>query len=502
MAPPTNPLRIACVDLPALPLQLVLLAHPEWHDDPVVLVEDDRPQARIVWANRHARAAHIQRGQRCQDAKALASRLHTAVLPEADLERASTELLRLLLDYSPIVEPVRTEPGLFFVDASGLHELFSGLEAWAHALHRALSKRGFTAAVVIGFVRFLTFAIARSRPGWRLLDSPDEERQLAAAAPFALLNASPKLRAQMQALGIRTLGDFLALPAGELGRRFGKEAKELFARASAGSPPLVPARPVEPLRFRHDYELADADLERFLAALANGLHDAVPVLQERGEAIAALCVTLQLEHAPVRHERLATAVPTLDLEQILELVRLRFAREQLAGPIEHFAVEIDSVTVPRQQLALLAVRCRDLAAGARALARLKAAFGDAAVTRARLVPAHLPEHSFRWEPISALATPRAATPTRDVEAAAPPPLVRTFVRTPEPLGTMPAHEPEAWLGDYGAVQRAHGPFRTNNGWWHNRTERDYFFLETDRGAILWAFLDRSSRRWYLHGRVD
>lgn len=67
---------------------------------------------------------------------------------------------------------------------------------------------------------------------------------------------------------------------------------------------------------------------------------------------------------------------------------------------------------------------------------------------------------------------------------------------------MPVHEPEAWLGEYGAVQRAHGPYRTSGGWWRERIERDYFFLETDRGAVLWVFHDRRSRRWYLHGRVD
>jgi hypothetical protein len=80
--------------------------------------------------------------------------------------------------------------------------------------------------------------------------------------------------------------------------------------------------------------------------------------------------------------------------------------------------------------------------------------------------------------------------------------VRTFACVPEPLGTVPAHEPEAWLGGYGAVQRAHGPFRTSHGWWRERIERDYFFLETDRQALLWVFHDKQTRRWYLHGRVD
>ena len=54
--------RVACVDVPALALQLVLRAHPEWASDPVVIVTDDRPRAPIVWANRAARAVRIHRG--------------------------------------------------------------------------------------------------------------------------------------------------------------------------------------------------------------------------------------------------------------------------------------------------------------------------------------------------------------------------------------------------------------------------------------------------------
>ena len=33
--------RWACVDVPALPLQWVIRQHPEWRDDPVVVVEED-----------------------------------------------------------------------------------------------------------------------------------------------------------------------------------------------------------------------------------------------------------------------------------------------------------------------------------------------------------------------------------------------------------------------------------------------------------------------------
>ncbi|MFY9345961.1 MAG: DNA polymerase Y family protein [Planctomycetota bacterium] len=491
--------RIACVDVPALPLQLVLRSHPEWGDEPVVVVEHDRPDARILWANRRARALQVRRGQRCREAEALASRLHAEVLPAAELERAGIELLRLLFDFSPAVEPVPDEPGLFFVDARGLHELFTGLEAWAQALHGALGARGFVAAVVVGFARFATYAVARGRTGWLVLTSCDQEQRLAAATPFAALSAPRPLHERMQALGIRTLGEFLALPAPGLRRRFGKAAQELHTRATVAWAPLAPAPVVDPVRFEGGFELADADLERFLVALTEGLRRSAEQVEARRETIAALRLSLVLEHAPVRQERFATAVPTLDLTQFLELVRLRFAVERLAGPIERFAVELESVAVvPAQRELLATVRRRDPAAAARALARLAAAFGEHAVTRARLVPSHLPELGFTWESVRTVTPPRPPAARRDGQT----PLVRTLRHVPEPLGTLPVHEPEAWLGEYGAVQRAHGPFRTSALWWRQPVERDYFFLETDRGAILWVFHDRRSRRWYLHGRVD
>jgi protein ImuB len=36
--------RTACVDIRALPLQLLLRAHPDWREKPVVVVDRDKPQ--------------------------------------------------------------------------------------------------------------------------------------------------------------------------------------------------------------------------------------------------------------------------------------------------------------------------------------------------------------------------------------------------------------------------------------------------------------------------
>lgn len=45
-----------------------------------------------------------------------------------------------------------------------------------------------------------------------------------------------------------------------------------------------------------------------------------------------------------------------------------------------------------------------------------------------------------------------------------------------------------------------GPERIESGWWQGTSERrDYFRLETDRGAWLWIYRNLVSNDWYLHG---
>ncbi|MFI5309579.1 MAG: DNA polymerase Y family protein, partial [Polyangiales bacterium] len=129
---------LCCVSIPALALQLVLRAHPEWSSDPVVVVEDDRPLASILWCNRVARSHRIRRGMSFAQARALSAVLHVQVVPEQAIEAAIDALFELLLSFSPSIEPSLEQPGLFWLDPRGLHGLFGELERWAARVHDAL----------------------------------------------------------------------------------------------------------------------------------------------------------------------------------------------------------------------------------------------------------------------------------------------------------------------------------------------------------------------------
>ncbi len=48
--------------------------------------------------------------------------------------------------------------------------------------------------------------------------------------------------------------------------------------------------------------------------------------------------------------------------------------------------------------------------------------------------------------------------------------------------------------------RITGPERIETGWWRGPdAKRDYYRLDLANGAALWAFIDRDTGGWFLHG---
>jgi protein ImuB len=170
-----------------------------------------------------------------------------------------------------------------------------------------------------------------------------------------------------------------------------------------------------------------------------------------------------------------------------------------AGVIE-IELTIKGSQATTEQLRLFAERpARVLDAANRALARLRAEFGDQAVVRAKLTDGHLPEARFTWEPLENVKLPR---PTPNISKT----LVRRMLAKPVSLPPPPRtpHD-DGWLllgPKYGAVERLFGPYLFSGGWWNREIHREYYFAETRRGDILWVYYDRVRRRWFLQGRVE
>jgi protein ImuB len=482
--------RLACVDLPELPLQLLLRRRSDWAAAPVAVVAEDRPQAFILWVNERGRQSGVLPGLRYAQGLALEAELRGGTVGAAEVASARAELTTRLRHFTPEVEPSASEPGVFWLGASGLGRLHPSLEAWAHAIEDDLRTARLQASVGVGFSRFGSYALARARGArQRVVASPEEESAMARRLPLGSLPLAPELRDALLRLGVRDVDGLLRLPAGGLLERFGPEAYRL-QRLAAGElwAPLQPEPELLPVSERLDLDEPESDLPRLLFLIKRRLDRMLSTLADRHQALAALHLTLLLERREQREEQLRPAAPTLDGPQLLELLRLRLDALSLRAGVVALELLAASVPASEEQLQLFAQRPRrDLPAAERALARLRAELGDQAVVHAVLRGRHLPEARFTWEPVERLSQPhpQAAPGER--------PLVRRLHAPAAPLSDGPT-PPDARL--------LAGPFFISGGWWEREVSREYSFAESRAGELLWIYYDRRRRRWFRQGEVE
>jgi len=497
---------LACVDLPALPLQLAWRAEPELRRHATVVIDEDRPQGVVLWACERARAAAVLPGQRYAHALGLCTKLRARVVAPAQIEAAVVELRAALHALSPRVEPSSAEPGTFWLDGDGLQRIDFGTPTWGAAIQRAIASLGLRGAVVVGFSRFATYALARvQRTGVTVMPSDADERRAAAAVALARLDIDPKLRDALARLGVTTLGQMVRLPGGGILERFGADAYHLYQLAAGERwDPLVPVAPPEAPDEHVVLDDDIADSEQLVFVLRPAIERLLERLAERGRALTALHVELVLRHAVGDTERRAEcikpATPTLDARSLVRLVHLRITGSPPASPVHAARVWADDAAASHEQLAMFAARPRrDLRAANEALARVRAELGDGAVVRAVLRDGHLPEASFGWEPIAEV-----------VPAAPEPKLVRPLVRRvhtkPQLLPPQSRHvRDDGWLLsglEQGAIVRIQGPYVISGGWWAHEIQREYHYAELRRGDCLWVYFDRARHRWFCHGSVE
>jgi protein ImuB len=482
--------RVACLYVPELFLQHLLQAQPQLRHRPVAVVAHTRPTAPLLGLNALARARHLQRGMPLSAAQSVVHDLVVAPSDGAQVQQSMQALWRAMLALTPGVEPDGRQLGVLWLDPQGLDGLFVSLTLWAEAVRRAAAELGFVGHVVVGFNRYLALALARMQRGCQVLADPEREAALAQAVPLAALDTTPALLAATRPVGLRTLGDLLQLQAATVRERLGAEAEHIVRMAKGlNCLPLRPKLPHVPLQISCALEPAEEDLHRLLFALKAQLAGLLAQVEQIGQVVAALTLTLTLErHAPVQLQ-LAAAAPSCKLMLWLDLIRLRLSAEGLPAPVSHLRCEVQAVVAQVHQVTMWDAQAtkprRDVARAAEALARLQAALGQQAVTRAQLCPSHLPEGCFVWQASCEVALPRPHWSTALL------PLVRA-VRT-QPL-LLPRRKLDA--------VRVCGPYRLSQAWWAKPIERDYFYVYTRQGRIAWLFHDLVRRRWWLHGEID
>ena len=508
--PPT-----ACVDVGALPLQLLLRRHPDWKRQPAAVVSEDKPLGTVVTVNRPARAAGVRVGMRYAAALSLVPDLHTGTVSPEELAAGVRLIEERLRSISPQVEwggADWAEPGVFWMEVGGLRRHYPSAAALARTIQRRLRAVRFFAVVVLGHTRLGTFLLAQGlvalpvqgrQRHWLVVPDAAGERDAARRVPLERLPLDPAVRDLLEKLDVVTVDDFLQLPYAELLHRFGARAITRFPVAELHRAardrldlPLQGPAPAPQFLQRKRLTYRETDAER-LRRHCEVLLDALLVQLEREEcAVAELELQLLLEDGSRRRELIRPAFPTRGRHRLVELLALRLGTLDLTAGVEELALEARHTPLPAGQVELFRTnQRRDPAAGAAALASIRAEFGNATVARAVLEQAHLPEAQFHWQTVGALAPPHPS-PAEPPAAL----LVRRVLQQPVEIPVP------GWPG------ASSGPFLISSGWWlapaaaarghPGHANRAYYFIRSPNGALEWVYYDRLARRWYRQGWVE
>ncbi|WP_091638749.1 DNA polymerase Y family protein [Micromonospora pallida] len=308
------------MDSPTRVARTLLLWCPDW---PVIAAEivEGVPATgavailhanRVVACSERARADGVRRGLRRREAQGRCPGLTVVEYDPSRDARAFEPVVAAVEDLVAGVEVIR--PGACAVAARGPARYFGGEEA---AAERIIEHVAQTCAVEsqIGIADGTFAAGLAARTGQVV--APGGTPEFLAALPIEALGR-PALADLLRRLGIRTLGDFAALPAGDVLARFGFDAA-LAHRLAAGRDhrPLAVRQPPADLTVSTDYDepLDRVDAAAFAArALAERLHDR---LTAHGLACTRLGVEAVTAHGQElhrvwRHDGLLTATAIAD----------------------------------------------------------------------------------------------------------------------------------------------------------------------------------------------
>ncbi|MEV4197619.1 DNA polymerase Y family protein [Micromonospora globbae] len=302
------------------PVRTLLLWCPDW---PVIAAEivDGVPATgpvavlhanRVVACSERARAEGVRRGLRKREAQGRCPQLTVVEYDPGRDARAFEPVVAAVEDLVAGVEVVR--PGACALAARGPSRYLGGEEA---AAERIIEHVAQTCAVEsqVGIADGVFAAGLAARAG-RIVP-PGGTPAFLAGLPVEALGR-PALADLLRRLGVRTLGDFAALPAGDVLARFGFDGA-LAHRLAAGRDhrPLAVRQPPADLTVTAEYDepVDRVDAAAFAArALAEQLHDRLA-----GHGLA--CTRLGIEavtahgqelHRVWRHDGLLTAAAIAD----------------------------------------------------------------------------------------------------------------------------------------------------------------------------------------------
>ncbi|WP_115719110.1 Y-family DNA polymerase [Gallaecimonas mangrovi] len=424
-------------------------------------------QGFVSCASQQALAQGVQAGMKLSSALALCPDL--IEVPTSPLQ-LSQGLLTLAQAGYDLAGPLSLQPpaGLL-IELSSMQRLYGSDQALLACLCDSYQQLGHQLYAGVGDTPLAAKLLAMVDMG--PLPSHQAKAMIADLSVSAL-ELPQLLQNRLQRAGLNRIGQLLALPRMELGKRYGAPLLSVLGRLDGSlKEPRQLYHPPESFLQEHAFSLDVEQAQGLLFPLSRQLKALALFLEKRQLACSQLQLTLTFRQRPPLTLLLRGAEALWRSEDWQEIARLRLEKLLLDAPVT-------ALTLQAQQLSPKEQRSAPLFAAQRPdeplLGRLITRLGEHAVQGLCLNANHSPEQAFLW--------------VRPGESCAvePAPALR-------PLWLLPKPEP---LRDAPDIIR--GPERLENGWWQHRICRDYFIARHPTGGLCWIFKDKDDA-WYLHG---
>jgi len=520
------PPRMAAIWCPDWPVTTARAGTTLSADDPVAVITGNR----VIACSHRARQLGIRRGLRRREAQGRCPELVLLPRNQPAEARAFEPILAAIESIAPGVELDR--PGLAAIGIRGPVKYFGGEDAVVQALSRALAAEpAADGQVLIGVADGAFAAEQAARRG--CIVPAGESAAFLAELPIATLD-QPELVDLLKRLGIRTLGGFAALPAGDVQARFGPVGAWAH-RQSGGldSRPIAGRRPPAEFTVTINLEPPVDRVDTIAFSARGGAERFISTLAEAGLACTCLELVAATDRGEEtvrrwRHTGVLTAVDVVDrIRWQLEGWLNRSAGEPNApsGPVSMLRLEpVETVPTGAHQRALWGGDGAGDERAHRALARVQTLLGAGSVQTPMVVGGRGPAQRTRlvpWgdEPDAAVAE-RADQPW---PGRLPSPAPSVLIEPPRPVrlldaagrsvlvterGQVPA--PPAQLQQPGETTTARpitawaGPWPVDERWWDPASARQLVRMQLV-DAVGHAYLvcyDVPARQWLLEGVYD
>jgi protein ImuB len=368
---------IACLSIPGFELKAALRRSPSLALRPSALAPEPGGEPLLGPVTAAAEAAGVLPGMRLGEALATCPRLVLVDRDPAAAEQAWEEIVRSLEDAGYAVEPAAL--GVAYFETRGVERLYGGLEP---ALRRALAAVGTAWDARIGAAgrRFAALAAASvAKPGQLLVVRDEEVGRFLAPLPLSLLPLDRQRYEELEALGVRKLGQLAGLPGGAVAERLGPDGRRAWSLARGGAAARVrgrrpPAELAEALEFPEAVG-NELTLRRAFGALVETVL-ARPERRDRFVRKAAL--SARLVGGGSWRRTLTLREPSADADRIRVALAPKLA--ELPEPVLELRVELVELTEPAgRQLELLAAGAEDRSRLSEGLRQVRASTGSGSV---------------------------------------------------------------------------------------------------------------------------